>query len=118
MASEVNEAMFQSYGTTFKNNLNQTVSITTLSGMSNAECLGYVFPNVDSDSDGIIDGMELILGTNPNNLDSDGDCIGDGVEYSLTGIPQSDPTDPLDFIAAGPFTPINPLNPPNCGGRG
>ena len=98
MASEVNEAMFQSYGTTFKNNLNQTVSITTLAGMSNAECLGYVFPNVDSDSDGIIDGMELVLNTDPNDADSDNDGVNDGDEYPLAGIPQSDPTDPLDFV--------------------
>jgi len=30
------------------------VPITTLAGMSNAECLGYVFPKVDSDSDGVL----------------------------------------------------------------
>ncbi|MBL4659122.1 MAG: S8/S53 family peptidase [Alcanivoracaceae bacterium] len=100
MASEVNEPMFASYGTSYTNNSNGMSPINTLSGMSNAECLGYVFPNVDSDSDGVIDGMELVLNTDPNIADSDGDGVNDGDEYPLAGIPQSDPTDPLDFVCS------------------
>jgi len=102
MASEVNKPMFASYGTNYKNGYGNMSPINTLSGMSNAECLGYVFPNVDSDSDGVIDGMELVLGTNPNIADTDGDGVTDGSEYPLAGIPQSDPTDPLDFIPNSP----------------
>lgn len=35
---------------------------------------------VDSDNDGILDGNEITLGTDPNNPDTDGDGINDGVE--------------------------------------
>ncbi len=58
---------------------------------SNSTKLGYVFPNVDSDSDGLIDGQERILGTLINNPDSDGDDLTDGFEYPPAGVPFSDP---------------------------
>ena len=35
---------------------------------------------VDSDNDGLLDGEETTLGTDPNNPDTDGDGINDGVE--------------------------------------
>ncbi|WP_223788738.1 S8 family peptidase [Marinicella meishanensis] len=68
-----------------------TTPITNYNGMADAECLGYVFPNVDSDTDGIIDGMELVLGTDPNDPDSDGDGLLDGVEYPPASNYVSDP---------------------------
>ena len=37
-------------------------------------------PAIDSDGDGIIDGRELALGTNPQSADSDADGISDGYE--------------------------------------
>ena len=36
--------------------------------------------DIDSDSDGLLDGVEASLGTNPNEQDTDGDGINDGVE--------------------------------------
>lgn len=33
--------------------------------------LGYAYPNVDADGDGLIDGFETLIGTNPNNANSD-----------------------------------------------
>ncbi|WP_373073042.1 gliding motility-associated C-terminal domain-containing protein [Zeaxanthinibacter enoshimensis] len=36
--------------------------------------------DVDSDGDGLLDGQEAILGTNPNNVDTDADNINDNVE--------------------------------------
>ncbi|WP_273272658.1 Calx-beta domain-containing protein [Maribacter polysiphoniae] len=36
--------------------------------------------DMDTDLDGLFDGIEAILGTDPNNVDSDGDGIEDGVE--------------------------------------
>lgn len=93
MASELGgkNSQFSGYGTNYVNRFGQTVPINSLSGIDNAECLGYVFPNADFEGDGIIDGMELILGTSLNSNDSDNDGIPDAVEYPLTGIPASDP---------------------------
>ncbi len=50
--------------------------------------IGYVYPNVDSDGDGVIDGFEQLIGTNPHLKDSDCDGVNDGQEllnYGLTG---------------------------------
>ncbi len=58
---------------------------------ANSTKLGYVFPNVDTDSDGLIDGQERILGTLINNPDSDGDGLTDAFEYPPAGVPFSDP---------------------------
>ncbi len=60
----------------------------------NSVLLGHVYPNIDTDGDGLIDGQERILGTNVNNVDSDGDGINDGVEYPPAGVPVSDPLIP------------------------
>ena len=81
MESELNKAKFNTY----------TGTVDHLTGMSDAECLGYVYPNVDSDNDLIIDGMELVLGTNPNDADSDNDGYTDGEEYPPTSPIVSDP---------------------------
>ncbi|MEM1201725.1 MAG: S8 family serine peptidase [Acidobacteriota bacterium] len=64
--------------------------------------LGYVYASgvgggVDSDGDGLIDGFEALLGTDPAAADSDCDGASDGAEMSLTALP----TDPLDG-ACGP----------------
>ncbi|MDO6493124.1 hypothetical protein Q4515_17175, partial [Cellulophaga sp. 2_MG-2023] len=45
--------------------------------------------NPDSDNDGLLDGEEITLGTDPNNPDTDGDTILDGQEVT-------DNTNPLD----------------------
>lgn len=47
----------------------------------------------DSDSDGLSDGLEQIIGTDPNNDDSDGDGAFDGDEVQVT---LSDPRDSSD----------------------
>ena len=53
--------------------------------------IGYAYPNVDTDTDGLIDGFERLIGSNPAQADSDGDTILDGIEYPLAGVPTSDP---------------------------
>jgi len=58
---------------------------------ANSTILGYVYPNVDTDGDGLIDGQELILGTSISMQDTDGDHTKDGVEYPAAGVPVSDP---------------------------
>jgi hypothetical protein len=51
--------------------------------------LGYVYPNQDSDRDGLIDGFERIAGTNLNDSDSDNDGVSDGNE--INNYPYGDP---------------------------
>jgi hypothetical protein len=53
--------------------------------------LGYAYPATDTDSDGLPDGFEYTVGTNPNAADSDGDGIPDATEFPMTGIAVSDP---------------------------
>ncbi|MEL0583844.1 MAG: S8 family serine peptidase [Candidatus Thiodiazotropha sp. (ex. Lucinoma kazani)] len=59
---------------------------------SGNEWIGYVYPNVDSDWDGVINGFETILGTNMYDNDSDDDGISDGIE--VNNYPYGDPMDP------------------------
>lgn len=42
-----------------------------------------VFPNFDTDGDGLADNVETVLGTNPNLADTDSDGYPDGVEARL-----------------------------------
>lgn len=58
---------------------------------SSDRLLGYAYPNLDQDGDGLIDAFERLLGTDPARADSDGDGIPDGVEYPQAGVPRSDP---------------------------
>ncbi len=60
--------------------------------------------DVDSDLDGLFDGPEAILGTNPNNPDTDGDGINDGDEVG------SDVANPLDSDIGAPDGIIDALD--------
>jgi len=51
--------------------------------------IGYVYPNVDSDGDNVIDGFERLMGTDPLRSDSDCDGLSDGTE--ILNYPYSDP---------------------------
>ncbi len=62
-------------------------------GVVGGSCIGYVFPNSDSDGDQLIDGFELLLGTLPGGTDSDCDGAVDGSEVPIAGLPVSDPLD-------------------------
>jgi hypothetical protein len=53
--------------------------------------LGYAYPNQDTDSDGLVDGLEYVIGTDPSDSDTDNDSIGDAQEYPLDELPVSDP---------------------------
>lgn len=72
--------------------------------------LGYAYPAMDTDGDGLIDGFEYLIGTDPLLSDTDGDGISDGVEFPLAAISTSDPCDgpmawrcPADRIFANGF---------------
>lgn len=54
--------------------------------------IGYVYENVDSDGDWLIDGFENLIGTDPATADSDCDGAHDGVEF-LKDYPYGDPLD-------------------------
>jgi CSLREA domain-containing protein len=50
---------------------------------------------IDTDGDGLVDGMELLWKTNPDDMDSDDDGISDGEEdANQNGILDNDETDP------------------------
>ncbi|MEM7334906.1 MAG: hypothetical protein AAF490_22705, partial [Chloroflexota bacterium] len=59
-------------------------------------------PDADSDSDGINNGVEIIVGTNPNNPDSDGDGESDGEELGNVDEPtDSDGDGTIDALEPG-----------------
>lgn len=62
-------------------------------------CIGYVFPNLDGDGDGLIDGAELLAGTDPFNRHSDDDALRDGKEVNYAELPG----DPLVPLACDPL---------------
>lgn len=63
--------------------------------------IGYVYENVDSDSDTLIDGFELLAGTDPAVSDSDCDGLSDGAE--VNDFPYGDPLDGVcTFLDAQP----------------
>lgn len=61
--------------------------------------IGYVHPNVDSDSDFVINGFEGLIGTNSTDSDSDDDGLSDGQE--VLEYPSSDPL--CNTVFAGSF---------------
>jgi hypothetical protein len=58
--------------------------------------IGYAYANVDSDGDAVIDGLEMLLGLDPNRTDSDCDGRTDGQEVLDYDFTVHGHTDPLD----------------------
>ena len=52
----------------------------------------------DSDNDGLLDGAELQLGTDPQNPDTDGDGILDGVDPTPLGSPDTSWMTPAIYL--------------------
>jgi hypothetical protein len=53
-----------------------------------------VFPNLDTDGDGVANVLEIQLGLNPNNRDTDGDGVPDGIELRFAWN-ANNPDDPV-----------------------
>ena len=53
--------------------------------------MGYAYPAIDNDNDGLVDGFEMVIGTDPLNPDSNRDGIPDGVQFPMVQLPVGDP---------------------------
>jgi hypothetical protein len=59
--------------------------------------IGYAYPSIDTDGDGLIDGFEYVIGTRHELPDTDGDNTAkphdkwDGDEFPMVGVALSDP---------------------------
>jgi len=61
-----------------------------------SEWIGYAYPNVDTDGDGLIDAWENLLGTKPLVADTDCDGTSDGEEVMVYNRTEHRYEDPLD----------------------
>ncbi len=66
---------------------------------------------VDTDGDGLTDGEETNLGTDPNNPDSDGDGLTDGEEVLVV---DDSNTEAVPENATDPLDPCDPFLTPDC----
>jgi hypothetical protein len=85
---------------------------TTPGGTVSEACPGVSDPAGDSDSDGLSNGLEAVLGTNPCNADSDGDGVPDGYEYqSALDLNRAANTSAIPWPYPGKRPYPNPLDP-------
>lgn len=87
----------------------QSLGYTSIFPAGSDPVMGYAYPNVDSDNDGLVDGMERIIGTALNDPDSDNDGVLDGVEFPQAGISTSDPCSALGGPNDSCTRPLNLL---------
>jgi len=69
----------------------ETAGYTAAFQVGGSKVLGYAYPNTDFDNDGLVDGMEYVIGTSPTVPNSDGIGLDDGHAYPQAGVPVTDP---------------------------
>jgi len=79
---------------------NGVAGSATLVTLANAFS-AFVDPTLDPDGDGLPNGLELILGTDPFNADTDGDGFSDGVEVASGSDPLNPACTPLNCRLSG-----------------
>ena len=70
--------------------------------------------DLDSDDDGLLDGVEISIGTDPDNADTDGDGLSDGAEVNIHGTNPLDADTDDDGLSDGAEVNVygtNPLDP-------
>ncbi|MDP3703837.1 MAG: FG-GAP-like repeat-containing protein, partial [Candidatus Omnitrophota bacterium] len=83
--------------------LEVTFTVTDAQGLSASETIALVIfdlpdPAGDSDGDGLTDGAEVALGTDPNRADTDGDGVSDNDEVTLGSDPKNSSSVPNFFL--------------------
>jgi len=80
---------------------------SSAAGVTLANVFGvYVDPNADADNDGLANGLEQLIGTDPFNPDSDGDGFSDGVEVASGSNPLDPACTPLNCRFSGTAAPV------------
>jgi regulation of enolase protein 1 (concanavalin A-like superfamily) len=76
-----------------------TVRVTDAGGLFTQTTLNITVSSSDPDGDGLTNGQESTLGTNPNLADTDGDGFSDGFEVAQSSNPLDSSSEP-DVLAA------------------
>lgn len=87
--------------------------ITPTSGRIGGSTVANVC-NPDSDGDGLWDGAEVALGTDPGNWDTDGDGLSDGFEAGIGTSPFNADSDKDGLLDSAEVLGTNPTDPGNC----
>jgi serine protease len=80
----------------------EAVGYTALFPGASTAVLGYAYPPGDTDADGLVDGMEWAIGSDPFAADSDGDGKLDSTEYPQASLSGSDPCDGANVTCLAP----------------